>query len=163
MITIVAAMSLNKAIGSNGQLPWHIPEDLHRFKLLTTGKVVIMGRKTYQSIGRPLPNRLNIVLSRSPLVIPGAYVVDSLESAVALASAEQPNTEIFIIGGAQIYKQAIDTHIADRLLLTIVHQTVNDADTFFPTYENEFPNRVSDEQWTENNGRSMSFLEYHKN
>lgn len=163
MITLIAAMSQNRAIGRNGHLPWNLPEDMHRFRKLTTDNVVIMGRKTYQSIGRALPNRLNIVVSRAApeqrLNDAGIHVTDSLQSAVTLARTMQPDSEIFIIGGAQIYQSALNERVADRLLLTVLHQTISDADTFFPDYEHVFPHTFSCEKWIGNDGRTLSFVD----
>ena len=131
-----------KAIGINNSLPWNIPEDLKNFKRLTNGCPVIMGRKTHQSIGRPLPGRFNIVLSRDQsLQLPGCRVAASLEQAVAAAEEQKPR-EVFIIGGAQIYQQAMN--IAHRLYLTEIDQDV-DGDAFFPN----FPKT----RWHEKSGR----------
>lgn len=137
IISIIVATSLNNAIGRNNQLLWHISEDLKYFKKVTSGHTIIMGRKTWESIGRPLPNRRNIVISRSQKAIEGAEVYSSLEEALKAARSKEvanknklSNEEIFIIGGGQIYKQALP--IADKLYLTIVNKTIEDADTYFP-------------------------------
>lgn len=126
MISIIVATSLNWAIGRNNQLLWHISEDLKYFKKITSGHTVIMGRKTWESIGKPLPNRRNIVVSRSLEKITDAEVYKSLELALKAAG----NESLFIIGGGEIYKQALP--LAEKLYLTIVNLTVEDADTFFP-------------------------------
>ena len=126
-ISIVVAISENNAIGKNNQLLWHLPADLKHFKEITSEHTIIMGRKTYDSIGRPLPNRRNIVITRKVgLVIPNVEVVNSLQEAILLCEAEN---EVFIIGGAEIYKQALT--LANRIYLTIVHQNYQ-ADAFFP-------------------------------
>lgn len=131
-ISMIAALAeKNNAIGKNNKLLWQIPEDLTRFKTITSGHPIIMGRKTYDSIGRPLPNRFNIVVSRNPhLVIPGCTVVTSLEEGLKKAT-EIDKTEIFIIGGAEIYKRGI--LVADRLYLTLVEGDF-EGDAFFPDY-----------------------------
>ncbi|MEO6521617.1 MAG: dihydrofolate reductase [Mucilaginibacter sp.] len=125
-ITIVVAIASNYAIGKDNQLLWHLPKDLKHFKDITAGGTVIMGRKTYDSVGRPLPKRRNIVITRQDIQIEGCEVVNSLDAAIALCKDEQ---EVFIVGGAEIYRQAM--HITNRIYLTIVHHSF-DADTFFP-------------------------------
>jgi dihydrofolate reductase len=130
MVSLIAAVSDNGIIGVDNKMPWYIPDDLKRFKRLTTDNVVIMGRKTYESIGQPLPNRLNIVISRNKdLVIEGCLVVDSITKAIKKAGN---NRDIFIIGGGEIYKRAID--FADRIYLTKIHIEV-EGDTTFPTID----------------------------
>lgn len=125
-VTIVVAISENYAIGKNNQLLWHMPADLKHFKQITSGHTVIMGRKTYDSVGKPLPNRRNIIISRQDVVIPGCQVVKSVEAALALCVDEE---EVFIVGGAEIYKLAMNK--TDRIYLTVIHHTF-DADSFFP-------------------------------
>jgi dihydrofolate reductase len=125
-INIVVAIAANNAIGKNNKLLWHLPKDLKHFKELTTGHTVIMGRKTYDSVGKPLPNRRNIVVTRQNIQIDGCEVVNSLEAALELAKGE---AELDIIGGAEIYKQVMP--LTNYVYLTIVHQDF-DADTFFP-------------------------------
>lgn len=135
MINIIVAVAQNGVIGCHNRLIWHISEDLKRFKALTTGHPVVMGRKTYESIGRALPNRRNIVISRNTeLKIEGVEVVDSLEKAIAMCGAE----DLFVIGGGEIYRAALP--IADRLYLTQVAQSP-DGDTFFP--------EINSGQWRE--------------
>lgn len=126
-IFIIAALDRNRVIGSDGKLPWHLSEDLKRFKRLTKGHVVLMGRKTYESLGKPLPDRRNVVLSSRP--IGGVESYRSL--AEALRALEDEDT-VFIIGGGEVFRQALP--IADGLHLTIV-DGVHDGDTFFPEYE----------------------------
>lgn len=136
MIAIVVAIAENNAIGKDNQLLWHLPADLKHFKQITTGHTIIMGRKTYDSIGKPLPNRRNIVISRATgLQIPGVEVTGSVADALALCSNE---AEVFIIGGAEIYKSTLD--ITDRIYLTKVHQHY-EADAFFP--------EINTGQWSE--------------
>ncbi len=140
-ISIIAAIGKNRELGKNNQLLWHIPEDMKRFRELTRGHVVIMGRKTLESIGRFLPNRTNIIVTRDKNYKPSFlqnsvnyltefYVVTSIEEAIDLAKTKEKE-EVFIIGGGQIYEQAIK--YADKLYLTIVDRNF-DADTFFPDY-----------------------------
>ncbi len=127
-LAIIAAVARNGVIGRDGDLPWHLPEDLRHFKRTTSGHAVIMGRKTHESIGFPLPKRLNIVVTRQPdFEAVGCSVVHSMEEALALAweSDEQP----FVIGGAGLYAAALP--LATRLVLTEVHDEV-EGDTFFP-------------------------------
>ncbi len=130
-ISLIAAIGSGRELGKNNQLLWHIPDDLKRFKKITAGHPVIMGRKTYESLGRPLPHRVNIVISRDKnYQAQGANIVDSLEKALDFAQSKD-DKEIFIIGGGQIYHQAIER--ADKLYLTIVEGNF-EADTFFPDY-----------------------------
>ncbi|MFI3289925.1 MAG: dihydrofolate reductase [Rikenellaceae bacterium] len=128
MINVIVAIADNGVIGGDNQLLWHISEDLKHFKCITSGHPVIMGRKTYESLGRPLPNRQNIVISRSDLKIEGCTVVHSLNEALNLFT---PADRVFIIGGAQIYAEAMP--LADRLYLTRVHKEY-EGDTIFPEW-----------------------------
>jgi dihydrofolate reductase len=129
-ITIIAALARNRVIGKDDRMPWHISEDLKRFKALTLGHPVVMGRKTFQSIGKPLPGRDNIVVTRShALAAPGCRVVHTLAEALAAA---QGAAEVFVIGGAEIYALALP--LADRLLLTEVDAAV-DGDAYFPDFD----------------------------
>ncbi|MBB3963357.1 dihydrofolate reductase [Rhizobium metallidurans] len=134
--TIVVAAARNGIIGRDGDMPWRLSTDLKRFKALTTGKPVIMGRKTYDSIGKPLPGRPNVVISRSVTIDhPDVSTVGSLDEAVALAerlAVERGEDEICIVGGGQIYDQAMA--IADRLCVTHVETDV-DGDTAFPAID----------------------------
>ena len=125
-ISIVVAIAANNAIGKDNQLLWRLPNDLKHFKQITSGHTIIMGRKTYDSVGKPLPNRRNIVITRQNINIDGCEVVKSLDSALALC-ADEP--EVFIVGGAEIYKQAI--LLTDTIYLTIVHHNF-EGDTYFP-------------------------------
>ena len=129
-VSIVVATDDHGGIGYEGRLPWHLPNDLKRFKALTLGKPVIMGRRTHESIGRALPGRTNIVVSRQPgLEIEGCTVVPGFEAALAAAAGAE---EACVIGGAEIYRLALPS--ADTLHLTRVHATV-DADTHFPAID----------------------------
>jgi dihydrofolate reductase len=130
-ITIIAAMALNRAIGRDGGLPWHLPRELRHFKEATMGKPIVMGRRTWQSIGRPLPGRQNIVVTRNPAFhAEGCDVAASLDGAVALARGE----EIMVIGGADLYGASLG--YADRMLLTLV-ECEPDADAWFPEWRKE--------------------------
>jgi len=130
----IAAMSLNRVIGSGNKIPWHLPEDFKWFKKMTTGHIIVMGRKTFESISRPLPNRTTVVLSRSPMQIGGVETISDLDQ---IQSRVGPNDarEIFICGGAQLYERALP--ICSDLYLTLVKRTV-EGDTFFPSFENQF-------------------------
>jgi len=136
-ITLIAAVAANRALGKDNQLLWHLPNDLQFFKKTTLNHPIIMGRKTYDSIGRPLPKRLNIVISRQlDLTIEGCVVVPTLHAAISLAShvEHQPEgvtPEVFVIGGAQIYAAALP--LAQRLVLTEVKRDF-EADAFFPEW-----------------------------
>ncbi|WGQ08835.1 dihydrofolate reductase [Pedobacter gandavensis] len=136
IVSIVVAVAEDNAIGKDNQLLWHLPADLKHFKDITSGHTIIMGRKTYDSIGRPLPNRRNIVITRNTgLELPGTEITNSLEEALALCEGTE---EVFIIGGAELYKHALAA--TNRIYLTRVHQTY-EADTFFP--------EIDLEEWTE--------------
>lgn len=157
-VSLIAAISQNNVIGKDGELPWHISEDLKRFKKLTTGHVVIMGRKTFESVGRPLPNRTNILVTRDPdFVIGGCLIAHSLEEALDIGREKEENGEIFIIGGGQIYSQSMQ--LADKLYLTIVEQKV-EGDVFFPDYS-EFK-KVVFEQEGQENGLKYKFIDLEK-
>ncbi|MCD8203165.1 MAG: dihydrofolate reductase [Prevotella sp.] len=130
-ISIIAAVAQNRAIGNNNKLLYWLPNDLKRFKSLTTGHTIIMGRKTFESLPKgALPNRRNIVLSKSKHYFAGCDCFSSLEDALQQCSKDE---DIYIIGGASVYEQAIKT--ADRLCLTEIHDTPKQADTFFPPYD----------------------------
>lgn len=128
-ISIAVAVGENYAIGKNNQLLWHMPADLKFFKQTTSGHTVIMGRKTFDSVGKPLPNRKNVVITRdTELKIEGVEVVNSLDEALAITQTEEK--PVFIVGGAEIYRQALPK--TDKLYLTTIHHNF-DADTFFPS------------------------------
>ena len=133
MISLIVAISQNRVIGRENKLPWHLPDDLKYFRRITKGNPVIMGRKTYESIGRPLPQRQNIVVSRDPsYVAEGCEVVNSLEQALKAADTEK---ETFIIGGAELYRQSLE--FVNRIYLTEVHASV-EGDSFFPELDKEW-------------------------
>lgn len=122
-LSIIVAVSDNGVIGVDNQLPWHIPMDLHFFKKITTGGTIIMGRKCYESIGRPLPKRQNIVITKQDIQIEGCEIAHNILGSILLAN----NDEIFIIGGAQIYEQSFN--LADTLYLTRVNEII-EGDTY---------------------------------
>jgi dihydrofolate reductase len=161
MLSLVAALDENNAIGKGGALPWHLPDDLKRFKQLTLGKPVLMGRKTAESIGRPLPGRLNLILTRSqiaPFHADNVVCVRSTDEALARAGP----SDVMVIGGGEVYRQTID--LAERLHLTHVDTIVQGADAFFPI--------VSPTRWRETSRRhhpadakhafSFSFVDYER-
>lgn len=130
IISLIAAVAANNVIGASGALPWRLPADLSRFRRLTWGHPIIMGRITFESIGRPLPGRTTIVISRqTDLPIPGCIITHSVEAAMAAAEATGAD-EVFICGGGQIYRDLLPR--ADRLYLTCVHAETP-GDTFFPS------------------------------
>lgn len=136
-ISIIVAVAQNGVIGDENRLIWHISEDLRHFKSTTQGHSVVMGRKTFESLGRALPNRENIVITRQDITIEGCKVAHSLRQAIDISSEQE---ELFIIGGAQIYEQALS--IADRFYLTIVHHDYS-GDTLFPEWCREDWREVS--------------------
>ena len=164
-LALIAAMAQNRVVGIDNKLPWHLPEDLKYFKRITTGKAVIMGRKTYESIGRPLPNRTNIVITRSTeFSAPGIEVVNSLDAAIELAenvSLINAVDEVMVIGGAQIYEVALPQ--ADRLYLTHVHANV-EGDAYFPDVDMSQWKELGREDYdaSETNPYDYSFVVYDK-
>ena len=160
MITIIAAIGKNGELGKNNDLIWHLPNDLKRFKKVTAGHHVIMGRKTYESLGKPLPNRTNIIISRNPdYKAEGCIMTSSLEEAITLAKAGDSHP--YILGGAQIYKQAIK--IADILDLTLVDAELS-ADVFFPNIDTSIWKEVDryDHFIDEKHQYNYSFVTYKK-
>ncbi len=130
IVSLIAAMSENRVIGRDGALPWHLPRDMQRFKQLTMGHAVVMGRKTYETMGKPLPGRRNMILTRSRYYRPeGIEVFPTLIDALEAASDDP---EVFVAGGEQIYRLAMPH--ADRIYLTVIHATFS-GDTFFPEFE----------------------------
>jgi dihydrofolate reductase len=127
-------MSLNRVIGAGGRIPWHLPEDFHWFKRMTTGHVIVMGRKTFESIGKPLPNRLTLVFTRSPAPTLGVRTVSDLRQ-IDPSNPALAGRDIFICGGAQLYQQALP--LCSDLYLTLVQRVV-EGDTLFPPFEDQF-------------------------
>lgn len=156
-ISIIVAHSKNMAIGKDNSLIWHMPDDLKRFKKLTTGHPCIMGRKTWESIPekfRPLSERTNIIVTRNQLYsVQGAIVAKNMEEAIEKARGAGGGEEIFIIGGAKIYKEALP--LADRLYITKV-DVDTEGDVFFPEYSNVFTKKIS-EEFGESEGLKYSF------
>jgi dihydrofolate reductase len=138
-ISAIAAMGRNRELGRGNALSWRISEDLGRVKALTVGHPLIMGRRTYESIGRPLPGRTTIVVTRSTEAIDGCVVVNSIEAALNHARALDER-EIFIFGGGQIYNASLP--YIERLYLTLIDAEDENADTFFPDYEKEFTKEI---------------------
>lgn len=162
MISIIVAIARNRAIGYKGDLIYHLSADLRRFKELTTGNTVIMGRKTFESLPKgALPNRRNIVLTRQQgVAFPGTEVFSSITEALAHCTADE---KIYVIGGAQIYSQALD--LADELEITLVHDTPSMADTFFPDFESDSRWKLvgrEDHEPDERNPQPYSFLTYRR-
>ncbi len=146
MLSLIAVIGKNRELGRDNKLLWHIPGDLPRFKQITTGHPVIMGRKTFESIGKPLAGRINVVISSNPEFKPeGVVVVRSLDEAIDMAATSPGHEEIFIIGGGKVFAESIDR--ADRLYLTIVDAAA-DADVFFPEYS-QFSKVISEESHDE--------------
>lgn len=151
-VSLVVAMAENRVIGRDNALPWHLPADLRFFKNLTLGKPIIMGRKTYESIGRPLPGRQNIVLTRDDnFKAPGCDICSSLEQAM-LAAGDAG--EVMIIGGAALYDAVLDT--ADRIYLTEVHSDIQ-GDTWFPELDPSHWTEISRERHFADERNSMDY------
>lgn len=156
MIAIVVAVAENNVIGKDNQLIWHLPADLRFFKNLTMGHPIIMGRKTYESIGKPLPGRTTVIITRQQdFEAPGCIVVNSIDEAIA--KAQTIDQDVYIIGGAEIYKQALAK--TDTIYLTRVHHTF-DGDTFFPELDGADWEVTSEEKHEpdEKNKYSYSFI-----
>lgn len=164
-LSMIWAMAENRTIGRNNKLPWHLPNDLKYFKQLTTGKAVIMGRKTYESIGKPLPNRTNIVITRDEsYTAEGVNVVNSLDQAIELAEANNMvngSDEVIVMGGAEIYKLCLPR--ADRLYITFVHAEV-EGDAHFPEFDLSQYNEIGRENFSsdESNPYDYSFTVFDK-
>ncbi|MGR6980572.1 type 3 dihydrofolate reductase [Testudinibacter sp. P27/CKL/0425] len=153
-ISLIVAFTQNRVIGKDNQMPWHLPRDLAWFKRNTLNRLVIMGRKTFESIGRPLPNRTNIVLSRNPFVHHGVQWADSLPTALERCRDVE---EVMIIGGGELFKQSLP--LADKLYLTEI-QTALEGDTFFPQIDFNQWKLVSEEysQADDNNRYDCRFM-----
>lgn len=156
MINIIAAVARNRAIGYENKLLYWLPNDLKRFKSLTTGHTIIMGRRTFESLPKgALPNRRNIVISRSVKELPNCDCYSSLEEALAHCAK---NEDVYIIGGGSIYNQAIE--FADRLYLTEIDDTPKNADTYFPEYENWIEEKRESHDIDEKHGFRYAFVDY---
>jgi len=160
MIVIIAAIGKENELGKDNDLIWHLPADLKRFKKVTSGHHIIMGRNTFESIGKPLPNRTSIIITRNNNYFQdGCLIANSLEQAIELTNGN----DAFIIGGAQIYKEALAKGLADRLDITLVHQSFN-ADVFFPEIDQSIWKEVAREDCIadEKNKYDYSFVSYVK-
>ena len=153
IISLIAAMGKNRVIGADNSIPWKLPQDMKRFKELTTGKPVVMGRKTFEAIGRMLPNRTNIIITRDRnYKAEGCVVVHSTEEAL---KAAHKNQEFMIIGGAEIYKQFLP--IANRMYLTFIDKNF-EGDAYFPEYDKNEWKEVSREEHADENGLKYAFV-----
>lgn len=161
MLSIICALTEDRAIGLRGDLIYHLSADLKRFKALTTGHTVLMGRKTFESLPKgALPNRRNIVISRQQnYVAPGAETFPSFEAAL---SATTKDEEVFVIGGASVYEKALP--LADKLRLTIIRTTAPEADTYFPIYNKEDWEEEAREphEADERNPQPFDFVDYRR-
>jgi len=161
-LSIIAALANNNVIGRDNQLPWHMPADLKRFKQLTAGHHLLMGRRTYESVGKPLPGRITVVITRSQdYVPPGVAVARSLDEAISKAEAAG-DPEVFIGGGHEIFNQSI--HRADRMYLTRIHAEP-EGDTFFPEFDDVNEWHLVDAEHHEADERNpypYSFLTYER-
>ena len=156
MISIIAAVARNRAIGFENKLIYWLPNDLKRFKALTTGHTIVMGRKTFESLPKgALPNRRNVVLSRTTQELPGCDVYPTLEAALQSC---KPDEDVYIIGGARVYEQAIS--MADRLCLTEIDDTPAEADTFFPPYDEWKEASREDHPKDERHDFQYAFVDY---
>lgn len=155
-INIIAAVAANRAIGFENKLIYWLPDDLKRFKALTTGHTIIMGRRTFESLPKgALPNRRNVVLSRTVTDFPGCDTYSSLDEALCHCS---PDEDIYIIGGASLYEQAIS--VADRLCLTEVEDTPAEADAFFPAYDGWKEEWREQHETDERHKQRFAFVDY---
>lgn len=160
-ISAILAMSENRVIGNHNQLPWRLPADLRHFKAITSGHPILMGRKTFESIGRPLPNRLNIILTRDKRYLAeGCEVVSSIEDAMKRAEATG-SEEIFIIGGAEIYRQLLPQ--TECIYMTLIHHPF-EGDAFFPPLEEDEWKAVEEEHHEPEgeNHYAYSFIKYQR-
>ena len=150
-ITLIAAMGKNRAIGLDGRMPWHIPAELQHFKQATMGRAIVMGRKTWESIGRPLPGRQNIVISRNPV-----YIADGAETTVSLERALQlsESKEVMVIGGGQLYALALP--LAQRMVLTLI-ELEPDADTWFPEWDSQSWQQTTEKKFPADENNKLAY------
>lgn len=162
-INLIVAYAKNNVIGNQGSLPWSIPSDLAYFKETTMHSPIIMGRVTWESLGRPLPGRLNIVItSNRDYSADGAVVVKDLNQAIEVAKSQEPEKAIFIIGGGQIYAKALETEgLVKKVYATEIHNTV-DGDTFFPALDEEEWREVSRQPQPLDNDFDFDFVIYER-
>lgn len=161
MINIIAAMDSKRGIGKNGSIPWHISDDFKHFKEITTGHPIIMGRRTFESLGRILPDRAHIVITHdlsNKTEVKGLSWVDSLENAIEKAKKVEGNDEVFIIGGGEIYREAIEKDLVDKMYLTIIDGDFG-AEVFFPEYSGF---KETKEEKKESGKYKFKFLELSK-
>jgi dihydrofolate reductase len=161
MITIIAAIAKNNALGKDNDLIWHLPADLKRFKKVTSGHHIIMGRNTFESIGKPLPNRTTVIVTKNAdYVKEGCLIANSVEQALEMAEEDD---QIFVIGGAQIYKYVMANNLADILDITLVHNEF-EADVFFPEIDSDVWDCIEREDFIadEKNEYDYSFLRFKK-
>jgi dihydrofolate reductase len=159
MLTLIAAMGKNRAIGLAGRMPWHLPAELQHFKQATMGKAIVMGRKTWQAIGRPLPGRQNIVVSRNPdFQAEGVELAGSLEDAVRISESD----EVMVIGGGQLY--ALGLPLAQRMILTLI-DIESEADTWFPEWDEQQWSQISEKHFPidGNNKLAYRIIEFSRN
>ena len=158
MISLIVAHDLNRVIGKDNKMPWHIPNELAYFKEKTMGKAIVMGRNTFESIGRPLPGRLNIVITRNTAYKPdGVTVVHSIEDAIDLA--RKHHEEVMVIGGEQIFKEVLP--YSDLMYVTLIQKEF-EGDTFFPSYDKDWNIASASEPITTDNGLKYQYLIYKK-
>nr|AIA11283.1 Dihydrofolate reductase [uncultured bacterium] len=154
IISLLVAMDEKRGIGKAGGLPWRLSSDLKRFRQLTMGHHIIVGRKTFESIGRPLPGRVMIIITRSEsIAVEGCFIAHSISDAISLAR-ERGESELFICGGAEIYAQMLG--VADRMYLTVVHAD-SEADTFFPEWDKDEWVELESEHRTADEKNQYSF------
>ena len=161
MITLIAAIGKNYELGKDNDLIWHLPADLKRFKKVTSGHHILMGRNTFESIGKPLPNRTSVIITRNKNYFKdGCLIANSIQEAIDLVDN---NEDAFIIGGAQIYKQALESNLVDKLDITVVHENF-EADVFFPRIDKSIWKEISREDFKadEKNKYNYSFVSYMK-
>ncbi|MDT7832361.1 dihydrofolate reductase [Flavobacteriaceae bacterium S356] len=161
MITIIAAIGSRNELGKDNDLIWYLPADLKRFKKVTIGNYIVMGRNTYESIGKPLPNRTTVIITRNKSYTQeGCIVAHSIEEALEISKEQQ---HVFIIGGAEIYKQCLQNDLVDRLDITRVHEQF-EADVFFPEIDSKKWEIISreDHEADEKNKFDYSFISYQK-
>ena len=150
MFSIIVAIGKNNEIGKNNKLLWHIPEDLKKFKKTTLGKTVVMGRNTYESIGKPLPNRYNIVLTKNLKSFPNNFnekleICDVFSKIVE--KYKNSDEEVFIIGGAQVYKKSLELEIIEKLYISYIDFSDNEADVYFPEIDYNVWKKVEEEEY----------------
>jgi dihydrofolate reductase len=156
-LSVIVALAKNRVIGLNNTLPWHLPEDLKRFKQLTMGHHIIMGRKTYESLGRLLPGRQTVIVTRNPdYKVDGAIVVHSLEQAISVSSAD---SEAFLIGGAELYQQSLP--LAKRLYLTMIDAEF-EGDVYFPEIELDHWDLLEQQDLISQQGWAFHYLSYQR-